>query len=126
MRSIAAILFAALYLLFNTGLGINTNYCGVQVSSVELSFWDTMCCCGVEKNASDCCSTETQVYQIVEDQYNGSAPKILLAEKLTTGWSHPIQDLDKDQTSEFVWPKVPPDPGNPPTYLAYSRLILFG
>lgn len=126
MRSIAAILFAALYLLFNTGLGINTNYCGAKVSSVEFSLLDTMCCCGFEKTASDCCSTETQLYQIVEDQNIGNTPKIVLQDDLVVGWCCKVVELKDSQNEALTRLDIPPDIGDSPPYLKYSRLILFG
>jgi len=58
MKKHIAILLAFFYLLFSTGLVVNTHFCGDKFSGISFFQTSKSCCCGKEMKKKNCCKAE--------------------------------------------------------------------
>lgn len=127
MKMSISIALSIFYMAFTTGLGINVHYCGDRVASVEFAFMDADCCCGPEEADDDgCCSNETVVFQTEADQQASGTLQLKEMAAVETGWTCLQDEEIFDADIERRFEEVPPDIPNPPLFLKYSRLILYG
>ena len=126
MNRIAAYIILSLYLVFSIGLRVDINYCGSQVSSVDVLIWQGDGCCCADGSVSDCCSTESLVFKTTSEQNSGPSLNLYAVDDLQVGW----QDFSKPLSpgifldQEFI--EDPPEIPDPPAHIRFSRLILYG
>ena len=125
VRGIATYLILALYIAFGIGLRVDINYCGTEVSSVDLLVWQGDSCCSPDK-PHDCCSTESLFFKTTHEQSAGASLTIQPVADLFVGWA-PVKDevfAERLVSQEVI--EAPPEKEGPPIYLRNSRLILYG
>jgi hypothetical protein len=126
MKGILSIAFALFYLVFNTGVAINVNYCGDKVSSVELSALEGGTCCG-PMAAMSCCSSETHIFQVAEEHQSTTSPLIVPPAADEAPQVEQVLKLDdRNSRNRLFSDSDPPDKAGPPPYLKFCRLTLYG
>lgn len=78
MKRFLLIIFALLYVGTTSGITLDYHYCMGRLADV--SVWDDGVCpsCGETSQAHKCCSTETEVVQLVVDQNISQAQTIFM------------------------------------------------
>lgn len=76
MKRFLLILFTLLYIGVISGITLDYHYCMGRLADV--SVWHDVSCpsCGEKANSHTCCSTQTEVVQLVVDQNVSPAPAI--------------------------------------------------
>ena len=91
MKKYSAILLLLLYLLTNTGLAVNVNYCMGEASGFSINtLEDTDDCC---KKSCDCCTSKVQVLKISDSQQRAAGVSIHQDDLLSNAFYHQADNL---------------------------------
>jgi hypothetical protein len=72
VKKVLSYIIAFAYLLFSTGFSVNTHFCMGETDSITIGIAVSDVCgnCGMHTNESKgCCSDETAIYKITDEQY---------------------------------------------------------
>ncbi len=126
MNRIAAYIILPLYLIFSIGLRVDINYCGTQVSSVDVLVWQGDGCCCADGSVSDCCSTESLVFKTTSEQNSGPSLNLFAVDDLQVGWADFSQSTSYEILPDQEVIEDPPEIPDPPAHIRFSRLLLYG
>jgi hypothetical protein len=121
MKRHIAIFLAFFYLLFSTGLVVNTHFCGDKLSGISFFQAGKGCCCGKEMKKKSCCKDEisnlkiSDTHQSSENLRISPLKIIFLSVPTYTYNSLLINKIEKKEVISFT--DSSPPPNNIPIFL---------